>query len=65
MFLKPVKGRDVPDPARGDLLPPEGREVDENQYWFRRINDKDVEIVEPETNPAAKTKAATKEDQAL
>ncbi|EAT8443837.1 DUF2635 domain-containing protein, partial [Salmonella enterica] len=21
MFVKPVKGRSVPDPARGDLLP--------------------------------------------
>ncbi|MXE66264.1 DUF2635 domain-containing protein, partial [Escherichia coli] len=25
MFVKPVKGRSVPDPARGDLLPVEGR----------------------------------------
>ncbi|EKP2071385.1 DUF2635 domain-containing protein, partial [Salmonella enterica] len=24
MFVKPVKGRSVPDPARGDLLPAEG-----------------------------------------
>ncbi|EBO8890795.1 DUF2635 domain-containing protein, partial [Escherichia coli] len=23
MFVKPVKGRSVPDPARGDLLPAE------------------------------------------
>ncbi|MDX8956921.1 DUF2635 domain-containing protein, partial [Salmonella enterica] len=28
MFVKPVKGRSVPDPARGDLLPVEGRNVD-------------------------------------
>ncbi|EIX4153900.1 TPA: DUF2635 domain-containing protein, partial [Escherichia coli] len=27
MFVKPVKGRSVPDPARGDLLPTEGRNV--------------------------------------
>ncbi|EIX4153892.1 DUF2635 domain-containing protein, partial [Salmonella enterica subsp. enterica serovar Derby] len=27
MFVKPVKGRSVPDPARGDLLPAEGRNV--------------------------------------
>ncbi len=32
MFVKPVKGRSVPDPARGDLLPAEGRNVDENNY---------------------------------
>ncbi|WP_366543573.1 DUF2635 domain-containing protein, partial [Salmonella enterica] len=25
MFVKPVKGRSVPDPARGDLLPEGGR----------------------------------------
>ncbi|EIZ5819918.1 DUF2635 domain-containing protein, partial [Salmonella enterica] len=25
MFVKPVKGRSVPDPAHGDLLPEEGR----------------------------------------
>ena len=37
MFVKPVKGRSVPDPARGDLLPAEGRNVDENNYWLRRI----------------------------
>lgn len=36
MFVKPVKGRSVPDPARGDLLPAEGRNVDENNYWLRR-----------------------------
>ncbi|EKP2071307.1 DUF2635 domain-containing protein, partial [Salmonella enterica] len=24
MFVKPVKGRSVPDPARGDLLPEGG-----------------------------------------
>ncbi|OSM09160.1 hypothetical protein ERAG_03169, partial [Escherichia coli R424] len=27
-----LKGRSVPDPARGDLLPAEGRNVDENNY---------------------------------
>ncbi|EMC5994255.1 DUF2635 domain-containing protein, partial [Salmonella enterica] len=25
MFVKPAKGRSVPDPARGDLLPEGGR----------------------------------------
>lgn len=24
MFVKPVKGRSVPDPARSDLCPPKG-----------------------------------------
>lgn len=42
MKLKPVEGRTVPDPERGDLLPPEGREIAPSQYWFRRIADGDV-----------------------
>ena len=25
MFVKPVKGQSVPDPARGDVLPEKGR----------------------------------------
>jgi len=36
MFVKPEKGRSVPDPARGDLLPATGRNVEENSYWLRR-----------------------------
>ncbi|WP_235243421.1 DUF2635 domain-containing protein, partial [Escherichia coli] len=28
MFVKPLKGRSVPDPARGDLLPSDGRNVE-------------------------------------
>lgn len=47
MFVKPINGRSVPDPARGDLLPVEGRNVDENQYWYRREIDGDIEIVQP------------------
>lgn len=47
MFVKPKSGRSVPDPARGDLLPEEGRNVAENQYWYRREIDGDIEIVQP------------------
>lgn len=46
MFVKPKKGRSVHDPARGDLLPAEGRNVDESQYWYRRELDGDIEIVQ-------------------
>lgn len=42
MFIKPAAGRQVPDPQRGDTLPPEGREVEPSQYWQRRVNDGDV-----------------------
>lgn len=45
MFVKPLDGRSVPDPDRGDLLPEEGREVSQNQYWYRRQLDGDVVIV--------------------
>ena len=42
MFIKPVAGRSVHDPERGDTLPPEGRDVEPTQYWQRRVNDGDV-----------------------
>lgn len=32
----------VVDPARRDVLPPEGREVADVAYWHRRLRDKDV-----------------------
>lgn len=42
MYVKPTDGRQVHDPARGDHLPPEGREVEPTQYWQRRVIDGDV-----------------------
>lgn len=42
----PVKVR---DPARGDYLPAEGREVPRDQYWLRRLRDGDVREGEPES----------------
>ena len=57
MYLKPTAGRTVPDPARGDVLPPEGREVAATQYWQRRLNDGDVtEAAAPATAPALNNK---------
>ncbi|HDN1390607.1 TPA: DUF2635 domain-containing protein [Escherichia coli] len=50
MFVKPVKGRSVPDPARGDLLPAEGRNVDENNYWLRREAAGDIRRVNKKVN---------------
>ncbi len=49
MFVKPVKGRSVPDPARGDLLPAEGRNVDEND-WLRREAAGDIRRVNKKVN---------------
>ena len=56
MFLKPQKGVMVYDPARGDSLPDDGREVEKNQYWLRRIADGDV----IETTAAGKQNPAPK-----
>jgi len=49
MFLTPVKGRQVPDPDRGDHLPDTGREVEPHQYWLRRLQDGDVVESAPAT----------------
>lgn len=53
----PAKGRSVPDPEAGDLLPVEGREVPDNAWWRRRRDDKDITIkpVETQTNKAVTT----------
>jgi len=48
----PAPGMSVPDPERGGLVPPQGREVDPNvQYWAHRIRDRDL-ILPPEPAPA-------------
>lgn len=56
MYLKPVAGRRVPDPDKGGVLPPEGRNVEPNQYWLRRRADGDVVESNPPQAPKAKTK---------
>lgn len=52
MQIKPKRGRYVPDPVRGDLLPSEGRNVEESSYWLRRLADGDVETVATEEKKA-------------
>jgi hypothetical protein len=59
MLVKPVSGRQVPDPEKGGFLPPEGRAVEATTYWLRRLADGDVVEVDPEAKPA-KTKGADK-----
>jgi len=54
MFVIPKDGRSVPDPARGDFLPQSWRNVDDSNYWYRRLTDGDVEKGEfpvPESSP--------------
>lgn len=60
MFVKPQKGRSVHDPARDDLLPEEGRNVDESQYWYRRELDGDIEIVQPSKDAETEKKVSAK-----
>ena len=60
MFVKPKDGRSVHDPARGDLLPVAGRNVEPNQYWYRRENDGDIEVVKPSQGAAPDKKVSTK-----
>ncbi len=52
MLIKPKRGRSVPDPVRGDLLPEDGRNVDESSYWLRRLAAGDVEKVSTEVKKA-------------
>ncbi|WP_171454581.1 DUF2635 domain-containing protein [Serratia marcescens] len=60
MHVKPAKGRSVPDPARGDLLPVSGRNVEANQYWLRRLA---VGDIEPVTQGKEVAKANPKADE--
>ena len=60
MFVKPKNGRSVHDPARGDLLPEEERNVEDSQYWYRREIDGDIEIVQPVKGGEPENKASTK-----
>lgn len=57
MRVVPAEGRMVPDPDRGDVLPMGGREVPKNQWWMRRLMDKDVVEV-PAHKPATTKKGA-------
>lgn len=58
MYVKPLENRQVPDPAHGDVLPVEGRNVVDDQYWQRRILDGDIEVTaDPNAEkPAVETK---------
>lgn len=59
MYVIPTEGRQIPDPARGDTLPPEGRTVEPSQYWQRRVIDGDV--TETSATPAAAPAKKAKE----
>ncbi|WP_043838838.1 DUF2635 domain-containing protein [Muricoccus aerilatus] len=58
MFVKPAKGLQIPDPELRDYLPPGGRKVTPSEYWTRRLQDEDVSLAKPSTEPKAKAAAA-------
>lgn len=60
MFIKPVVGRQVPDPYQGGFLPPEGREVEANQYWLRH-RDIDRDVVEEQPTMAKEQRNANRD----
>ncbi|NNP68960.1 DUF2635 domain-containing protein [Acinetobacter sp. Ac_5812] len=60
MFVVPKAGYKIPDPSFGDYLPENGREVEKNSYWVRRLRDGDV-IHKNAPKPQASTKKEVKE----
>lgn len=60
-YVRPCKGRSVPDPYQGYMLIPRtGRWVTKTDYWVRRLNDRDVvECTPPGENPASDEKKLT------
>ncbi|MEG2749456.1 MAG: DUF2635 domain-containing protein [Acinetobacter sp.] len=61
MFVVPNNGYKIPDPSLSDYLPVEGREVEKNTYWVRRLRDGDVTEKSP-PKPQAKN-SVKKEDK--
>lgn len=60
MYVKPAPGLVIRDPDLKDLLPEEGREVPETDYWHRRVRDGDV-VQEAPAKPAKLMKGADRE----
>jgi hypothetical protein len=49
----------VRDPDMKDLLPPEGRDVPDTDYWQRRLRDGDVVFAQPPAPAPARAPAPT------
>jgi hypothetical protein len=49
MFIKPVAGRRIRCPVKGEYLPEYCSEVPDTLFWHRRLRDGDVERCQPET----------------
>jgi len=57
MHVKPIAGRQVPDPEKGGILPSDGRVVELTSYWLRRLRDGDVVEVPAKTKPKESRKS--------
>ncbi len=44
MYVIPKKGYTIPDLDRRDMLPADGREVEDSLYWAALIRDGDVTV---------------------
>lgn len=60
MIIKPVNCKQVYDPDNGDYLPADGRNVELNQYWARRLVDNDIEEVKTDIEQKTQEKKVTK-----
>lgn len=56
MFVKPKPGVNVYDPRTLKPIPESGRLVPDNNYWFRRLADGDVMLVESDSKIAPEPK---------
>lgn len=52
MFVKPGPGLKVRIPHTHELLPDEGRDVPETQFWLRRVACGDVVLVDQSSAPS-------------
>ena len=53
-YVKPERGKRVPNPDTGVPLPVEGAQVPKNQYWLRRLQDGDIVVTETRKKPSKK-----------
>lgn len=62
MHIYPAPGLSVRDPVKKDLLPEQGRVVDnKDHYWLRRLADGDVTTESPKP-PRAAASSRTRSD---
>lgn len=65
MFVRPVSGRMVRCPVRGEFLPESGANVPDDMFWRRRLRDGDVELMTAEATVADEAGNTTVASKAL